>query len=95
MGKKGPLLNTRGKRSFFSGKRNGTAEHGLVHRDHKRGPRATPRGIHSLDMSMCTGITDAGLAHLAGIHALRMSGCNAATIAAARARILPPAVIVA
>ena len=37
-------------------------------------------------MGWCTGITDAGLAHLAGIHTLCMVGCLTATINAARAR---------
>jgi hypothetical protein len=40
-------------------------------------------------MCGCTGITDAGLAHLAGIHTLLMQGCAGATIDAARARGLP------
>jgi hypothetical protein len=42
-----------------------------------------------LDMLGCTGITDAGLAHLAGIHTLGMSRCASAIVAAARARGLP------
>ena len=46
-------------------------------------------GIHTLSMRYCTGITDAGLAHLAGIHTLDMRGCSPATIAAARALMLP------
>jgi hypothetical protein len=41
-------------------------------------------------MSWCTEITDAGLAHLTGIHILDMIECNDATIAAARARFPPP-----
>jgi hypothetical protein len=36
-------------------------------------------------MYNCAQITDAGLAHLTGIHTLYMGGCNPATIAAARA----------
>jgi hypothetical protein len=36
-------------------------------------------------MHGCAQITDAGLAHLTGIHTLRMVGCSPATIAAARA----------
>jgi hypothetical protein len=37
-------------------------------------------------MRDCRGITDAGLAHLKGIHTLGMAWCDPATIAAARAR---------
>ena len=33
------------------------------------------QGIHTLDISRCTRITDAGLAHLTGIHTLTMRGC--------------------
>jgi hypothetical protein len=36
-------------------------------------------------VSLCAGITDAGLTHLTGIHTLNMYACNPATIAAARA----------
>ena len=36
-------------------------------------------------MYNCAQITDAGLAHLTGIHTLSMYGCNPAIIAAARA----------
>ena len=35
-------------------------------------------------MGWCPGLTDAGLAHLHGIHALTMYACNPATVAAAR-----------
>ena len=48
---------------------------------HIRGAFRTLRG--------CRRITDAGLAHLAGIHTLDMWGCSPATIAAARALMLP------
>ena len=36
-------------------------------------------------MGGCAQITDAGLAHLTGIHTLIMYGCDRATVAAARA----------
>jgi hypothetical protein len=36
-------------------------------------------------MSECAQVTDAGLAHLTGIHTLYMAGCNPATIVAAHA----------
>jgi hypothetical protein len=36
-------------------------------------------------MSRCARITDAGLAHLNGIHKLAMHRCDHATVAAARA----------
>jgi len=39
-------------------------------------------------MGWCARVTDAGLAHLTGIHTLYMGGCTPAIIAAARARAL-------
>ena len=32
--------------------------------------------LHAVNMSGCTGVTDAAFAHLAGIHTLKMDGCN-------------------
>ena len=45
------------------------------------------RGIHRLNMSLCSqvSITGASFAHLAGIHRLRMVGCSKACVAGARA----------
>jgi hypothetical protein len=53
-------------------------------------------GLKAVKMRFCRGITDAGLAHLAGIHTLNMGGCTGALVNRDRSapshRVLPGAV---